>query len=148
MKLSDLFTNMAEGARSLEERVKEWQTDLEAKNADMVESARRWQADAAKRQGELQQRIQGYMDDASENVRSQWGNMQKGWDEQVAQMKAKGEEIRAKAAAMSAEDTADWYEAYAANLVNYAQKMQDEASTAVAAAAEARAKADALKKTA
>ena len=39
-------------------------------------------------------------------------------------------------------------EAYAANMVAYAQSMQDEASTAVAAAAEARAKAEAAKKTA
>lgn len=146
MRLSDLFTNMADGARTLEERVKKWQEDLEARNADMVENARRWQADAAKRQDELQQRIQGYMDDASENVRAQWGNMQKSWDEQVAHLKAKGDEIRTKAEAMNAEDTADWYEAYAATVVNYAQKMQDEASTAVAAAAEARAKAEALKK--
>ncbi|MDF3605702.1 hypothetical protein PE067_05785 [Paracoccus sp. DMF-8] len=146
MKLSDLFTNLADGARTMETRVKKWQEELEAKNSDMMESARRWQADAANRQEDLQKKIQGYLDDASENVRSQWGQMQKGWEEQVAQTRAKAEEMRAKAAAMNAEDNADWFEAYAATMVNFAQKMQDEASNAVAAATEARAKAENLKK--
>lgn len=146
MKLSDLFVNLADGARTLETRVKKWQDDLEAKNADMMESARRWQADAAGRQEELKKKIQGYLDDASDNVRSQWGVMQKDWEDQVAQTKAKADQMRARAEAMNAEDNADWFEAYAATMVNFAQKMQDEASTAVAAAAEARARAEKLKK--
>lgn len=72
--------------------------------------------------------------------------MQTGWDEEVGKVKAKAEELRKAAVQMNDEDTADWYEAYAANMTNYAKQMQEEASQAVAAAAEARAKADASKK--
>ena len=64
----------------------------------------------------------------------------------MAELKKKAAEMRSKAETMQAGETADWYEAYAANMVNYAQQMQEEASNAVAAAAEARAKADAAKK--
>ena len=54
-------------------------------------------------------------------------------------------DMRAQAQNMHDEDMADWSEAYAANMVAYAQQIQDEASNAVAAAAEARAKANAAK---
>ena len=145
MKLSDLFTNLADGARNFEGRVKKWQEDLEAKNDELEAGARRWQEDAAKRQEELKQKVQGYLDDASDNVRAQWAKMEAGWDKQVAETKAKALEFRDKVDASDAEDYADWSEAYAANMVSYAQQMQDEASNAVAAAAEARARAEAAK---
>ena len=76
MKLSDLFTNLADGARNFEGRIKKWQEDMDAKSTEMEAGARRWQEDAAKRQEELKKKVQGYLDDASENVRTQWNSMQ------------------------------------------------------------------------
>lgn len=147
MKLSDLLTGLADNARVFETRVKKWQDDLEAKGDELMASAKRWQENAKARQEDLDKQIQGYLADASENVRTQWAQMQGGWDAQVSQTRAKAQELKARAETMQAEDYADWSEAYAATMVKYAQQIQDEASTAVAAAAEARAKADALKKT-
>lgn len=69
---------------------------------------RRWQDDAAARQEELKKKVQGYLDDASDNVRAQWNGMQEGWDKQVAEIKARITEMRAKVDASNAEDYADW----------------------------------------
>ena len=145
MKLSDLLTGLAENARVFETRARKWQDEMEAKGEELMASARRWQESAKARQEDLDKQIQGYLADASENVRTPWAELEGGWDEQVARTRAKAEELRAKAETMQAEDYADWSEAYAATVVSYAQQMQDQASTAVAAATEARAKADALK---
>ena len=41
MKLSDLFTNLADGARNFEARVTKWQEELDAKGADLEAGARR-----------------------------------------------------------------------------------------------------------
>ena len=39
MKLSDLFTNLADGARNFEARVTKWQEELDAKGADLEAGA-------------------------------------------------------------------------------------------------------------
>lgn len=145
MKLSDMFASLSRNAQDLEKRAAKWQEELGNRSEEMVESAKGWLANAQKRDDDLKAQVKDYFNDASDQVKAQWAAAKTEWDGEVAKLKAKGEEVRQKAETMAAEDNADWYEAYAANLVAYAQQVQDEAANAVAAANAARAKADAAK---
>lgn len=145
MKLSDMFASLSRSAQDFEKRIDVWQADLSKKGNELAENARKWREDAEKRQSDLNDQITKYFDDADDKVKAQWEQAKTEWDGQIATLRTKAEDVRKKAVSMNAEDTADWYEAYAANMVSYAQQVQDEASNAVAAAAEARAKADAAK---
>lgn len=136
MKLSDMFSSLAENARSFEAQVREWQDQLTSRNSDMLDSARKWQETTMQRQEEMTRQMQTYFDEAGENVKSQWETMQKSWDEQFRKMQERGEEMRD--AAKKSGNFPDWAEAYAAQMVSAAQKMQHEAADAIAAAAEAR----------
>lgn len=140
LKLSDMFSSLAENARSFEKRVGEWQEQMASRNDDMLDGARKWQEAAKQRQEELNKQIQTFMDEANENVRSQWQVMQTAWEEQFEKMRQKGEEMRTAANNLKGNEFADWTEAYAAQMVAFAQKMQDEAANAIAAATEARGK--------
>ncbi|RJK98671.1 hypothetical protein [Paracoccus siganidrum] len=146
MKLSDMFSTLAENARMFEERASEWQRDMNARNEEMMTNVRKWQEAAIQRQDEVNRQMRGYFDEAGENVRNQWQSMQAAWEEQFEKMKAKGEEMREAAKKMQGGDFADWAEAYAAQMVGFAQKMQDEAANAIASATEARAKSSSAKK--
>lgn len=146
MKLSEMFSTLAENARMFEERASEWQQDLNARNEEMMANVRKWQEAAIQRQDEVNRQMRGYFDEAGENVRNQWQSMQTAWEEQFEKMKAKGEEMREAAKKMQGGDFADWAEAYAAQMVGFAQKMQDEAANAIASATEARAKSSPAKK--
>lgn len=145
MKLSEMFATLAENARSFEKRAAEWQDEMTSKNEDMMSSARKWQEAAMQRQDEMNKQMRSYFDQAGENVRNQWQTMQSAWEDQFQKMREKGEEMRS--AAMKSGHFPDWAEAYAAQMVSFAQKMQDEASNAIAAATEARAKPAPKKKT-
>ena len=145
MKLSDMFASLSRNAQDLEKRAAKWQEELGNRSSEMVESAKGLLADAQKRDDDLKAQVKDYFNDASEQVKAQWATAKAEWDSEAAKLKAKGEEVRKKAETMHAEDNADWYEAYAANMVAYAQQVQDEAANAVAAANAARAKADAAK---
>ncbi|MCT4332420.1 hypothetical protein MU516_06015 [Paracoccus sp. YLB-12] len=144
MKLSDMFSTLAENARTFEQRAAEWQDDMSARNDEMMAGARKWQETALQRQDELNAQMRGYFEEANENVRTQWQTMQSAWEEQFQKMREKGEEMREQA--LKSGHFPDWAEAYAAQMVAFAQKMQDEASTAIAAATEARAKGNPKKK--
>ncbi|SEN41352.1 hypothetical protein SAMN04489859_1006103 [Paracoccus alcaliphilus] len=146
MKLSDMFSTLAENARAFEERASEWQKDLTARNEEMIGNVRKWQDAALERQDEMNRQMRGYFDEAGENVRKQWETMHSAWEDQFEKMKARGEEMRVAAGKMQGGDFADWAEAYAAQMVSYAQKMQDEAANAIASATEARAKSPGKKK--
>ncbi|MDP5305663.1 hypothetical protein [Paracoccus spongiarum] len=144
MKLSDMFSTLADNARMFEKRAAEWQDEMSSKNDEMMASARKWQETAMQRQEEMNQQMRGYFEQAGDNVRNQWHSMQTAWEDQFQKMREKGEEMRA--AAMKNGQFPDWAEAYAAQMVSFAQKMQDEASNAIAAATEARGKAASPKK--
>lgn len=144
MKLSDMFATLAENARMFEKRAAEWQDEMSSKNEEMMSSARKWQENAMQRQEEVNQQVRGYFDQAGENVRNQWQTMQTAWEDQFQKMREKGEEMRANA--VKSGHFPDWAEAYAAQMVAFAQKMQDEASNAIAAATEARGSAAPKKK--
>ena len=137
MKLSDMFSTLADNARTFEKRASEWQDEMSSRNDEMTASARKWQETAMQRQEEMNSQIRGYFEQANENVRSQWQTMQKAWEDQFRKMQEKGEEMREQA--KKSGQFPDWAEAYAAQMVSFAQKMQDEASNAIAAATEARA---------
>lgn len=137
MKLSDMFSTLAENARNFEQRAAEWQSEMTSRNDDMMAGARKWQETALQRQEEVNKQVRTYFEDAGENVRNQWQTMQAAWEEQFQQMQQKGEEMRASA--LKSGHFPDWAEAYAAQMVAFAQKMQDEAANAIAAATEARA---------
>ncbi len=138
MKLSDMFATLADNARAFEKRAAEWQDEMTARNDDMMASTRKWQEQAMQRQDEMNTQMRGYFEEAGENVRTQWQTMQTAWEDQFQRMREKGDEMRA--AAVKSGNFPDWAEAYAAQMVSFAQKMQDEASNAIAAATEARGK--------
>lgn len=145
MKLSDMFSNLAENARSFEKQANEWQQQLSSSNDDMLDGARKWQQAAMERQEELNKQMQGYFEEANDNIRTQWATMQSAWDEQLQKLRDQGEEMR-KTAQSKGDDVAGWSEAYAAQMVAFAQKMQEEAASAIAAATEARSKSAPTKK--
>lgn len=145
MKLSDMFAKLAENARSFEQRAAEWQDDLTARNGEMMAGFRKWQETAMQRQDEMNKQMQAHFEQAGENARKQWESMQGLWEDQFQRMRDKGEEMRE--AALKGGYLPDWAEAHAAQMVAFAQKMQDEAGKAVAAATEAKAKAAPKKKT-
>jgi hypothetical protein len=140
MKLSDMFSSLAENARAFEERSATWQSELTARNDEMMSGIKKWQETATERQDHMQKQMKEYFDQAGDSARTQWENMQKSWEDQFAAMKAKGEEMRESASKMKGGDFASWSEAYAAQMVGFAQKMQDEATNAIASATEVRAK--------
>lgn len=138
MKFSDMFANLADNARQFEERAAEWQNEMNSRNDDMMTSARKWQETAMQRQEEMNAQMRSYFEDAGENVRNQWQVMQSAWEEQFQKIREKGDEMREQA--KKGGHFPDWAEAYAAQMMSFAQRMQDEASNAIAAATEARAK--------
>lgn len=144
MKFSDMFAMLAQNARVFEERMGAWQTEMTKNSEEAMEQARKWQEGAAQRQEEVNQQIRAHMEQASEQVRNQWTQMQSTWESQFDKLRQQGEEMRS--AAMKAGDGkggsgfADWSEAYAAQMVSFAQKMQGEAANAIVRATEARGK--------
>lgn len=139
MKLSEMFSHLAENARSFEQRAAEWQDQMTARNDDMMAGIRKWQETAMERQDEMNKQMQAHFEQAGENARKQWEAMQGTWEEQFQKMREKGEEMRE--AALKGGYLPDWAEAYAAQMVSAAQKMQDEAGKAIAVATQEKAKA-------
>ncbi|MFN3526857.1 MAG: hypothetical protein ACK4YU_12265 [Paracoccus sp. (in: a-proteobacteria)] len=143
MKMSDMFAMLADNARAFEQRMGSWQEEMSKNGENAMEQARKWQETAKERQEEVNSQIRAHMETANEQVRSQWQKMQSGWEEQFEKMRAQGEEMRAAAMKMSGgkdgQGFADWTEAYAAQMVSFAQKMQGEAAEAITRATEARA---------
>ena len=62
MRLSDMFSTLAENARTYEKRVAEWQDEMNSRNDDMMSGARKWQETAMQRQDEMNRQIRGYFD--------------------------------------------------------------------------------------
>ncbi len=147
MKLSEMFASLSRGAQDLEQRMGEWEKDFSQRSAEWVESGKQWLADAQKRDDEMTAQLKGYVDQSSEQVKMQWAKAQKDWDAEADRVRGMADSLRADAARMSANERAEWSEAYAAQMVNFAQKMQEQAGKAIAEAAEARARAEAAKKT-
>lgn len=150
MKMSDMLATLAENARIFEERMGAWQAEMSKNSEDAMEQARKWQETTVQRQEEVNRQLRTYMEGASEQVRNQWQQMQTTWETQFEKLRQQGEEMRANASKMTGgvegKGFADWSEAYAAQMVAFAQKMQGEAANAIASATEARAKSGDKKK--
>lgn len=146
MKMSDMFAMLAQNARVFEERMGAWQAEMSKNSEEAMEQARKWQESAVERQEEVNKQLRSHMEQASEQVRSQWTQMQSAWEGQFERLRKQGEDMRAQAMKMSGGKGgpafADWAEAYAAQMVSFAQKMQGEAADAIAQATEARSKRD------
>lgn len=144
MKLSDMLSSLAENARMFEERSADWQSEMSARNEEMLSGIRKWQASAVERQDDLSKQMGEYMDSAGDTLKTQWQQMQTNWETQFEQMKKQGDEMRevAQKAAGGKEGKgfSEWAEAYATQMTSFAQKMQAEAAKAITTATEARAK--------
>ncbi|MFC0199077.1 hypothetical protein [Paracoccus rhizosphaerae] len=143
MKLSDMLTALADNTRNFEERMEAWQAAMTKNSEEAMDQARKWQESAMQRQEEMNRQIRAHMEGTSDTVRSQWQQMQQAWESQFETLQKQGEEMRTNAMKMGGTDGkgfADWAEAYAAQMVGFAQKMQSEAASAIATATEARNK--------
>lgn len=140
MKLSDLLSSLASNARTFEGQMDDWQKAMSAKGDELMAKVKDWQDTADQRSDALANQFKGYMDGADDNLKGQWDKLQKGFETQMAAARKQADEWRAEAEKRGAESTADWYEAYAANMVAVAKRAEDEATKAIAAAAEARSK--------
>lgn len=141
MKLSDLFASLSKSAQDLEARAAEWEGQLRNRGDQLVDDAKKWLASAQERDDELRAKTTSYLNDASEQVKAQWAKTQSEWDAEFVRLKARAEEAQKKAQTMQSKELADWYEAYAAHMVSFAERVQQQASNAVAGAAKARADA-------
>lgn len=140
MKLSDLLDSLADGTKKFEAQLDEWQKSLSAQGEEAVAKAKEWQKTAEARGEEWTQQFKAYADGVDDNLKSQWDKIQAGFDIQMASARKQADEWRSKAESADAETTAKWHEAYAANMVAIAKRAEEEASKAIAGAAEARAK--------
>jgi hypothetical protein len=141
MKLSDLLNSLADGTRKFEGQLDEWQKSLSAHGEEAVAKAKEWQKAAEQRGEEWTEQFKAYADGVDDDLKRQWDKMQSGFDTQMAAARKQADEWRSKAESTDAETTAKWHEAYAANMVAIAKRAEEEASKAIAGAAEARAKA-------
>lgn len=145
MKLSDLLEQLADGTKKFEAQLDEWQKSLSAHGEDAVAKAKEWQKTAEARGEEWTQQFKAYADGVDDDVKRQWDKMQAGFETQMASARKQADEWRTKAEAADADTTAKWHEAYAANMVALAKRAEEEASKAIASAAEARARAQSKK---
>ncbi len=141
MKLSTMLSDLAKRSRDLEKQADAWSKQLDKEGKKLSASLQAWMDGQKAREEELKGQVAAYLSSAGEQVRSAWKEGEESWNAEVARLRQMATEAQSKAAARSKDGAADLYEAYAAHAVAFAQKAQDEASKAVAAAAEARAKA-------
>ena len=145
MKLSEMFASLSESTRDLENQMEEWDKSLSAKGADLVAKAKEWQATTERRTNEWAKQVKAYSENVDADMKGQWQKMQSDFDAQMANIRKQASDWRAEAERKDAKSTADWYEAYAANMVTLAKRADQEAAEAIAEAAVARGKAEEAK---
>ena len=145
MKLSDLLQSLTEGTRNFESQLDEWNKDLAAKSNELMAKAEEWQKTADQRSKEWGAQFMAYSNTVDADLKSEWAKLQTSMDGKVQELRQQASQWRAQAEKKDAETAAKWYEAYAANMVALAKRTEQEAAAAIAAAVEARAKADAKK---
>ena len=146
MKISDLLTSLAGSAKDLEAQIEAWNKSLSAQGDQALAKMKEWQKGAERRGEEWKAEFKAYSDDVDANLKSQWSELQAGFDNQMNAARTQVSAWRAEAEQKDADTRAKWYEAYAANMVAIARRTEQEATSAIAAAAEARAKAQHQKK--
>ena len=145
MKLSDLLQSLTEGTRKFEAQLDEWSKDMALKSDALKAKAEEWQKSADQRSKEWTAQLTTYSNGVDAELKSEWTKLQTNVDTQVDVWRKQAADWRVEAEKKDAETAAKWYEAYAANMVALAKRSEQEATSAIAAAIEARAKADAKK---
>lgn len=145
MKLSDLLQSLTEGTRKFEAQLDEWSKDMALKSDALKAKAEEWQKSADQRSKEWAAQLTAYSNGVDAELKSEWTKLQNNVDTQVDTWRKQASDWHAEAEKKDAETAAKWYEAYAANMVALAKRSEQEATSAIAAAIEARAKADAKK---
>ena len=145
MKLSDLLQSLTEGTRKFEAQLDEWSKDMAVKSDALMAKAEAWQKSADQRSKEWADQLTAYSNGVDAELKSEWTKLQTNVDTQVDVWRKQAADWRVEAEKKDAETAAKWYEAYAANMVALAKRSEQEATSAIAAAIEARAKADAKK---
>ena len=143
MKLSDLLQSLTEGTRKFEAQLDEWSKDMAVKSDALMAKAEAWQKSADQRSKEWADQLTAYSNGVDAELKSEWTKLQDNVDTQVDAWRKQAADWRVEAEKKDAETAAKWYEAYAANMVALAKRSEQEAASAIAAAIEARAKADA-----
>ena len=145
MSLSDLLTSLADNARKFETQLDAWNKSLTAQGDEILAKTKEWQKTSERHSEEWTAQFKAYAEGIDGDLKSRWAKLQSDAEAQVEVARKRAEEWRAEAEKKDAETRATWYEAYAANLAAIAQRSEEEASKAIAAAADARAKANASK---
>ncbi len=141
MKISDLLTSLAGSAKNLEAQVDEWNKSLADQSDQALAKVKEWEEAAERRNEEWKTKFKTYANETDENLKRQWNELQTGFNDQMDSARKQAEAWRAEAERKDADDRANWYEAYAANMVSIANRAEQEAASAITEAAEARAKA-------
>lgn len=141
MKISDLLTSLAGSTKVLEGQLDEWNKSLSAQGDQALAKVKEWQQTAEQRNEEWKAQFKAYASGVDDDLKGQWTELQAGFDTHMDAARKQVESWRAEAEKQDADTRANWYEAYAANMVSIAKRAEQEATTAVSAAAEARAKA-------
>ena len=145
MKLSDMLQSLTEGTRKFEAQMDEWSKDLTAKGNELMGKADEWQKSAEQRSKEWSDQLTAYANGVDADLKTEWTKLQDSVDTQVAALRKQASDWRAEAEKKDAVTAAKWHEAYAANMVALAKRTEQEAAGAIAAAIDARAKADGKK---
>jgi len=145
MKLSDMLQSLTEGTRKFEAQMDEWSKDLTAKGNELMGKADEWQKSAEQRSKEWSDQLTAYANGVDADMKTEWTKLQDSVDTQVAALRKQASDWRAEAEKKDAVTAAKWHEAYAANMVALAKRTEQEAAGAIAAAIDARAKADGKK---
>lgn len=143
MKISDLLTSLAGSAKDLEAQMDEWNKSLSSQSEQALARVKEWEKTAQRHGDEWKEQFKAFANDADERVKAQWAELQSGFDAQMAAARKRAEAWRAEVENKDADSKANWYEAYAANMVSIARRAGEEATAAISAAVEARTKAPA-----
>ena len=136
MKLSDMMEAVTAYSKEVEAKFGEWQNDAAKWANDAEAQAKAWQADAESRLQQAEKKFDDYIASATEAAKSEWTKADTAFNEQLAGLKAKTDEVREAVATYEANARAEAAEAYAAALSKYAVSVQTEAEKAMAFAAE------------
>ncbi|ULA65564.1 MAG: hypothetical protein LZF86_220025 [Nitrospira sp.] len=141
MKISDLLASLAGSAKDLEAQMDEWNKSLSVQGDQALAKVKEWQKTAERRSEEWRTQFNAYANDVDMSLKNQWTELQAGFEKQMVAARKQAEAWRAEADKKDANTKANWYEAYAANMISVARRAEQEAAAAISAAAEARAKA-------
>ncbi|MEO1221973.1 MAG: hypothetical protein AAFY42_11560 [Pseudomonadota bacterium] len=142
MKLSDMMETVTAYSKDFEAQIGAWQNNAEAWAADAETQAKAWYSDAQARLQKTEETFGTFVASASETAKAEWDKADAVFNDQLAGLQAKTQDLRDSVSAYEAQARAEAAEAYAAALSKYAVSVQNEAEKAIAFAAEHRGKTE------